>query len=59
MLLDEFLKEHRKVEQLEARVAQQEKDFAARLKEQDAKIQQVSDKVELSKPTSRTVNNSP
>jgi hypothetical protein len=59
MLLNEFLKEHRKVEQLEARVAQQEKDFAARLKEQDAKIQQVSDKVELSKPTSRTVNNSP
>lgn len=42
MLLNEFLKEHRKaeeqhrkVEELEAKVAQQEKDFAARLKELD------------------------
>jgi hypothetical protein len=71
MLLNEFLKENRKVEQqdrklqeqeatitqLRATVAQQEKDFTARLKEQDAKIQKVNDKVELSKPATRTVNN--
>ena len=57
MLLNEFLKEHRKVEELEARLAQQEKDFAARLKEQDTKIQQVSDKMELSKAAPRTVEN--
>ena len=57
MLLNEFLKEHRKVEKLEAKLAKQEKDFTARLKEQDAKIQQVNDKVELSKPAPRTVLN--
>ncbi len=64
MLLNEFLKEHKKVEELEATVTQlkvmamqQQKEFTARLKEQDAKIQQVNDKVELSKPEPRTVNN--
>jgi len=57
MLLNEFLKEHRKVEKLEAKLAKQEKDFTARLKEQDAKIQQVNDKIELSKPAPRTVLN--
>jgi Chaperone of endosialidase len=56
MLLNEFLKEHkvflkeqRKVEELEAKLAEQEKDFTARLKEQAAKIQQVSNELELSK----------
>ena len=57
MLLNEFLKEHRKVEGLEAKLAQQQKDFTARLKEQDAKIQQVSDRVELSKPAPEVVGN--
>jgi hypothetical protein len=57
MLLNEFLKEHRKVEELEAKLAKQEKDFTARLKEQDAKIQQVNDKFELSKPAPQTVLN--
>ena len=57
MLLNEFLKEHKKVEELEAKLAQQQKDFTARLKEQDSKIQNVSDKVELSKPAPRTVEN--
>jgi uncharacterized coiled-coil protein SlyX len=78
MLLNEFLKEHRSVQELkstaakqettiselkstvarqEATIAQQQKDFTARLKEQDAKIQKVSDKVELSKPAPQTVNN--
>jgi hypothetical protein len=37
MLLNEFLKEHRKVQELEAAIAQQQKEiraFAASLKEQ-------------------------
>src|SRR5205807_271877 len=50
MLLNEFLKEHKKVEELEAKLTQQQKEFTARLKEQDAKIQKVNDEVELSKP---------
>ena len=57
MLLNEFLKEHRKVEELEAKLAQQQKDFTARLEEQDAKIQNVNDQVELGKPAPRTVDN--
>jgi hypothetical protein len=57
MLLNEFLKEHRKVEELEAKLALQEKNFAARLKELDTKIQTVNDKVELTKPAPRTVEN--
>jgi hypothetical protein len=46
MLLNEFLKEHRKVEEQEATirqlssiVAEQQKVVTARLKEQDSKIQ--------------------
>jgi hypothetical protein len=57
MLLNEFLKEHRRVEELETKLAKQENDFTARLKEQDAKIQQVNDRLELSKPAPRTVLN--
>jgi predicted ribosome quality control (RQC) complex YloA/Tae2 family protein len=53
MLLNEFLKEHQKVQRLEAALAAMDK----RLKEQDAKIQRVSDKVELSKPAPQTVLN--
>ncbi len=34
MLLNEFLKEHRKVEELEASVAQQRKDFQAAIAQQ-------------------------
>jgi hypothetical protein len=47
MLLNEFLKEHRRVEELKAKIAQQEKDFGTRLKEQDAKIQLMNDKMKL------------
>jgi hypothetical protein len=43
MLLNEFLKEHRKVEKLEAAL----EAVNARLKEQDTKIQRVSDRGEL------------
>jgi uncharacterized coiled-coil protein SlyX len=67
MLLNEFLKEHRKVEELNSRLAKQEATIAqqqkameavtARLDTQDSKIQKVSDKVELNKPAPQTVNN--
>ena len=64
MLLNEFLKEHkafveqqRKVQELEVKLAKQEKDFTARLQEQDAKIQQVSAQLDLSKPVLQTIVN--
>jgi len=57
MLLNEFLKEHRKVQELEARLAQQERNFSARLNEEDAKIQKVSDSIQLSKATPQTADN--
>jgi len=52
MLLNEFLKEHRKVEELEATVAEQKKGMevlASQLKEQAAQIQGVSAQIELDK----------
>ena len=64
MLLNEFLKEHRKVEELEATVAQQEKDFQATAAHQQKQIealtaglQKVSAQVEMSKPASQMVLN--
>ncbi|PYJ50865.1 MAG: hypothetical protein DME87_05190 [Verrucomicrobia bacterium] len=64
MLLNEFLKEHRKVQEQGATIAQLKKDFratvaqlATRLDEQAAQIQKVSVQVELSKPAPRTVLN--
>ena len=39
MLLNEFLKEHRKVQKLEAAVAQQQKDFQAAITQQQKGIQ--------------------
>jgi Chaperone of endosialidase len=56
MLLNEFLKEHRRVEELKAGMAQQRKDFeavVARLNEQEARIQKVSAQVEAPKPASQ------
>jgi hypothetical protein len=53
MLLNEFLKEHRKVEKLEATVA----SLAATVKEQAAQIQRVSAHLELSKPVLQTIAN--
>jgi trimeric autotransporter adhesin len=53
MLLNEFLKEHRKVQELEATVA----DLAATMKEQSAQIQKVSAQLEASKPVPQVVNN--
>jgi Chaperone of endosialidase len=71
MLLNEFLKEHRKVETLEATVAQQRKDFqaiaadqgkeikalTATVKEQASQIQKVSVQIEASKRAPQMVVN--
>jgi hypothetical protein len=78
MLLNEFLKEHRKVEQqqaaiaelksvaaqrqneFQAAIAEQRKEMeavVARLKEQDAKIQRVNDRIELARPAPQMVVN--
>jgi hypothetical protein len=60
MLLNEFLKEHKKVQNLEATVAQQQKGMevlTAQLKEQAAQIQKVNAQLEMSKPTPQVVNN--
>jgi hypothetical protein len=66
MLLNEFLKEHKNVEQLknefQATVAQQQKEIqvlTAQLKEQAAQIQRVSAQVEVSKPAPQVVVNKP
>jgi hypothetical protein len=55
MLLNEFLKEHVKVEKLEAALLA----VNSRLAEQDAKIQKVSAQLELSKTAPQTVLNDP
>jgi hypothetical protein len=58
MLLNEFLKEHRKVEQQEATIAQLKKDFGAtiaqltaRLDEQAVQIQKVSAQLAAASPS--------
>jgi hypothetical protein len=53
MLLNEFLKEHRKVEKLEAALCA----VNERLAEQDAKIEKVSAQIEVRKPAPQTVLN--
>jgi len=58
MLLNEFLKAHRKVESLEKAMAEQQKENAAMramLKEQAAQIQKVSAQIEVSKAAPQTV----
>jgi hypothetical protein len=65
MLLNEFLKEHRKVEEQSheilvrrATISELKKEIetvVARLKEQDSKIQRVSDQIELSIPAPQMV----
>ena len=64
MLLNEFLKEHRKVQEQEVTIAQLKKDFGtsiaqltARLDEQASQIKKVSAQVETSKPAPQVVNN--
>jgi hypothetical protein len=53
MLLNEFLKEHKKVEDLEGIVT----SLAATVREQAAQIQKVSAQLEASKPARQRVNN--
>ena len=53
MLLNEFIKEHSKVQELEATVA----GLAATVKEQASQIQKVSAQLEVSKPAAQVVNN--
>ena len=59
MLLNEFLKEHRKVEQLtqdfESKFAKQQKQIEALT----AGLQKVSAQLEVSKPAPQTVLNNP
>ena len=71
MLLNEFLKEHRSVQELkftlakqEAMIAKQQKDFQATAAQQQKQVealtkglQKVSAQLELSKPASQTVLN--
>ena len=60
MLLNEFLKEHSKVQKLEMSVAQQQKELkllTASVKEQASQIQKVSDQLRASKPAPRLVAN--
>ncbi len=60
MLLNEFLKEHRKVELQDRTAQEQQKEIdglKAELKEQKALIQKVSAQLEVSKPALQTVVN--
>ena len=68
MLLNEFLKEHRKVEEQSRKIQEQDATIAqfkkemqtivARLKEQDSKIQKVSARLEMQTAPAQTVANS-
>jgi trimeric autotransporter adhesin len=65
MLLNEFLKEHRKVEQLEATIMQQQQDFqkqiqalTAGLNAQESQLRRVSEQVQESKPAPQLVADS-
>jgi hypothetical protein len=55
MLLNEFLKEHRKVEKLEATVA----SLAATVKEQAVQLQKVTAEAEINKPATKVANRKP
>jgi Chaperone of endosialidase len=60
MLLNEFLKEHRRNEQQEATIVQLKKEMetvVARLKEHDSKIQRVNARIEVSKAVGQTALN--
>ncbi len=53
MLLNEFLKAHRRIEEQDKRIEQ----LTVQLKEQALQIQKVNDKVELNRPAPQTVLN--
>jgi len=61
MMLNEFLKEHKKVQELEATVGQQQKGMEAliaQVREQAAQIQKVSAQMKMNKPAPQVVANS-
>ena len=58
MLLNEFLKEHRKVEEQDHKIQKQEATIAKQQKQIEALttgLQKVSDQLQLNKPAPRTV----
>ena len=64
MLLNEFLKEHRKAQEQETAITQLKKDLGAtvaqltaRLDEQASQIQKMNAQLEASKPAPQVVNN--
>ncbi|HEY2569179.1 MAG TPA: tail fiber domain-containing protein [Candidatus Udaeobacter sp.] len=62
MLLNEFLKAHRKIQEQEATISELKKEteaLVAHSKEQDSKIQKVSDQIEVSKAGPEMVTNHP
>jgi len=62
MLLNEFLKEHKKVEEQQASISQLRSEMqtmVAQLKEQAAQIQKVSAELQVSKPAPQIVVNKP
>ncbi len=62
MLLNEFLKEHKKVEEQQASIGQLKSDMqtmVAQLKEQAAQIQKVSARLEVNKPAAKVVLKNP
>jgi len=62
MLLNEFLKEHKKVDELQATVAQQQQGMAAltsQLQEQATQIQKVSARLEMTEQAAKVVVNEP
>ncbi len=73
MLLNEFLKEHKKIEEQEATITELKRDsqmvsarqqkeiqiLTAQIEEQAAQIQKVSDQLEMNKPVTKVVLNNP
>ena len=62
MLLNEFLKEHKKVEEQQASISQLKSELqtmVAQIKEQAAQIQRVSAQLEMSNPAAKVVVNKP
>jgi hypothetical protein len=62
MLLNEFIKEHKKVEEQQASISQLKSEMqtmVAQLKEQAAQIQKVSAQLEVNKPAPQVVVNKP
>jgi Chaperone of endosialidase len=57
MLLNEFLKEHRKVQELEATVVQQRKDFETAIAQVTTQVQKMSAQLALAKAAPKTAAN--